>query len=195
MAPRVIDGRALGDELIRSSREGPVSVELAAERLGSERPFRARLIASRGRVPRGSESETLKWMVLSVWCLQLEFGSRSLDYEPELGGAIVDLWSHARAAAGSCADALRRIGGPRSVLVADLDRLTDEFDTWPPEVNAVIRKVDGVRPVLAVLARAECRPELSLRVLARLVEAGVLMVGSVEPDARESVVSPEPLPE
>jgi len=185
-----VEGRELGATLRRFASEEGVAFELSG--IGRERAFRARLVVRHGTVPARTEPETIRWLQLGYWSPRLEL--RVTPVETSSEGADLDaLWSEAVRRCAEMEGPLGRLGGPMSVLVADLDRLTQQLDTWPPEVSPILRLVDGVRPVLSVAARAEFAPNVVVRILARLVDSGVLMIGSREPEAREVVVSPEPL--
>lgn len=169
-----------------------MAARVEAVELGRERPFRARLIVGSGQVPRSAEAETLRWFQLARWTPRLEVQTSTAELS-EPGRSVEALWRQAEALCEEVHEPLHRVGGPLTVLVADLDRMTEQVGTWPSEVGPILRFVDGVRPVVAVAAKAPFLPNTTIRILARLVSGGVLMVGSREPEGRDPVVSPEPL--
>lgn len=188
----VVEGERIVDLLEQVESEGPVGLQLEGVELGHERPFRARIVVVEGRVPSGTEAETTRWLQIACWTPRVEV---SIEPVASRGGGArtKDLWTQALERCVDVELPLERIGGPLTVLVADLDRLTQQLDTWPPEVGPILRYIDGVRPVLGVLAKAPFEPNVTVRILARLVNGGVLLVGSREPEGREAVVSPEPI--
>ena len=191
---RGLEGAELGAWLARVGADDPVAARVEAVELGRERAFRARLVVGAGHVPRSAEAETLRWFQLARWTprLEVEIGPAELR---DPGRSVDGLWKEAEARCREVDEPLQRVGGPLTVLVADLDRMTEQVGTWPAEVGPILRFVDGVRPVVGVAAKAPFPPDVTIRIVARLVSSGVLMVGSREPEGRDAVVSPEPLEE
>lgn len=188
----VIEGRSLADALLRFAEDGPVAVDVVAEELGSEVAFRARLVVGEERVPRDADDETIRWLQLAAWTPRVEVTARPTQMRAP-GARLRELAEAANRRCREVSEPLQRVGGPLTVLVADLDRITEQIDSWPAEVGPILRRVDGVRPVVGVAARVPFPPNVTIRILSRLVVGGVLMVGSREPEGRDAVVSPEPL--
>jgi hypothetical protein len=189
---RGLNGTELGAWLAQVGAGDPIAARVDAVELGRERAFRARLVVGAGRVPRSAEAEMLRWLQLARWTPRLEVETGPAELR-EPGRSIDALWREAEASCREVDEPLQRVGGALTVLVADLDRMTEQVGTWPAEVGPILRFVDGVRPVVGVAAKAPFAPNVTLRILARLVAGGVLMVGSREPEGRDPVVSPEPL--
>jgi len=189
---RVIAGAELGDVLIAAAADGSVAVRVEATDFGAERPFGARLVVADGRVPRDAETETRRWLQLARWTPRLAIAFESARGDAQ-GDSIAELWRESEELNREVEEPLARIGGPRTVLVADLDRMTEQVGSWPAEVGPILRLADGVRPLLGIVAKAPFPPNVTVRILARLVSGGVLLVGSREPEERETVVSPEPI--
>jgi hypothetical protein len=113
---------------------------------------------------------------------------------PALFGATADLLADCEHFLRDCADAALPIGSIDAVYEQAFARLAQLSGRMPGEVSGLVRLFDGARSVADVIQDSPLRPFDTLRVLARLVDAGALRRVGGAADGEMPVLRPRKKP-
>lgn len=131
------------------------------------------------RAGRWEGTDALLWVALATG------GRVEIEPAPKIAPrptkSFDEAYAEAELAGRALEDHLGPLGGIGAVVVADLDRLSEQLASIPDAANAVLRAVDGKRTVAGIAFAVGFEPALTARILSRLSDMGVLRVGE-DPD-------------